>query len=92
MLTSQAQLTMLAISRYLINLLSITGDVYCKMLRPKPYSAALKKYLFGILDYAKVKLFHPQKNYIKVKSFHALSYSKALSISESRIQQSSDSL
>ena len=59
MLTSQAQQTMLAISSYLINLLFITGDAYCKTLRLKAYSDTLKKYLYGILDYVEVKFFHP---------------------------------
>ena len=42
MLTSQAQQTVLAILSYLINLLSITGDAYHKMIRLKAYSDTLK--------------------------------------------------
>ena len=59
LLTRQAQQTVLAISSYIINLLSIIGNSYHKMLRLKAYSNALKKYLSGILDYAKVEFFHP---------------------------------
>ena len=59
MLKSQAQQTVLAISSYLINLLSITGNVHHKMLRLKSYSDTLKRHLPGILHYAKVKIFHP---------------------------------
>ena len=59
MLTNQAQKTMLAISSYLIKLLSITGDAYCKTLRVKAFSDTLKKHLSGILDYAEVKFFDP---------------------------------
>ena len=43
----------------MINLLSITGDAYCKMLRLKYYSDTLKRNLSGILNYAEVKFFHP---------------------------------
>ena len=50
---------MLAISSYLINLLSTTGDVYQKTLKLKAYSDTLKKHLFGILEYAEVKFFYP---------------------------------
>ena len=46
-------------SRYLINLLSITGDAYCKTLRLKAFIDTLKKHLSSILDYAEVKFFHP---------------------------------
>ena len=74
---------MLAISSYLINLLSITGDVYQKTLKLKAYSDTLKKHLFGILEYAEVKFF---------LSSHALSNLQELTISESRIQWASDSL
>ena len=59
MLTSQAQQTVLDILSYLINLLSIIGDAYCKTLRLKAHSDTLKKQLCGILDYAKVKFIHP---------------------------------
>ena len=54
MLIRQAQQIMLAISSYLINLLSITSNAYCKMLRFKAYIDTLKKYLSGILDYTEV--------------------------------------
>ena len=58
MLTGQAQKTVLAISSYLINLLFKTGDAYRKTLRLKAYSDTLKKYLYGILDYAKVEFLY----------------------------------
>ena len=48
MLTSQAWQIVLAISSYLINLLSITGDAYCKTLRLNAYGDTLKKHLSGI--------------------------------------------
>ena len=56
-LTSKAQKTVLAISSYLINLL-FTGDAYYRTLRLKAHSDTLKKYLYGILDYAKVEFFY----------------------------------
>ena len=59
MLINQAQQTVLAISSCLINLLFNTGDAYCKTLQLKAYSDTLKKYLYGVLDYAKVEFFHP---------------------------------
>ena len=60
MLTSQAHQTVLAISNHLINLLSITGDTYCKTLRLTAYSDTLEKHLSGILEYTKEKFFyHP---------------------------------
>ena len=59
MLTSQAQQIILAISSYLINLLSIICDIYCKTLRLKTYSDTLMKHLPSVLDYAKVELFQP---------------------------------
>ena len=80
MLISQAQQTMLAISSYLINLLFITGDAYCKTLRLKAYSDTLKKYLYGILDYAEVNSFI-------LPCFEQLA---SIAISVSGIQQSSD--
>ena len=57
MLTSTTQQTVLDFSSYLINLLSITGDAYCKMLRHKAYGDTPIKHLSGILDYAEVKFF-----------------------------------
>ena len=59
LLTSQAQQTALAISRYLISLLSITGDAYNKILRLKAYSGTLKNHLSSTLDYTEVNFFHP---------------------------------
>ena len=59
MLTSQAQQTVLDISSYLIDILSITGDVCHKMLRLKTYSDTIKKHLSGILDYSEVEFIHP---------------------------------
>ena len=59
MLASQAQQTILAISSYLINLLSISNDVYYKTIRLKANSDTLKKYISGTLDYSEVELFHP---------------------------------
>ena len=50
MLTSQAQKTLLDISSYFINLLSITGNAYYKTIRLKAYSNTLKKHLSGILN------------------------------------------
>ena len=50
MLTSQAEQTMLAISSYLTNLLSITRDAYKKTLRLKTYNDTRKKHFFGVLD------------------------------------------
>ena len=58
MLTSQAQQTVMAISNYLINLLSIIGNAYFKTLRFKTHKDTLKKHLFGILNYTEVELFH----------------------------------
>ena len=80
-LPSQAQQTVLAISSYLIILLFNTSDSYCKTLTRKVYSDTLKKYLYGILDYAKVEVF---------LSSLTLSNSWALPISSSGIQQSLD--
>ena len=57
MLTSQAQKTVLAISSYFINLLYNTHNAYFKTLRLKAYTDALKKYLYGILDYTEVEFF-----------------------------------
>ena len=57
MLKKKAQQTVLAIASYLINVLSITGDTYCKTLRLKAYSDNLKKNLSGILYYAEVESF-----------------------------------
>ena len=59
MLISQVQQTVQAISSYLVNLLSITGDAYCKTLSFKPYNDTLKKHLSSILDYTEVKIFYP---------------------------------
>ena len=59
MLTNQAQKTVLAISEYLINLLSITGSAYYKMLGLKIQINTVKKHLSGTLDYDIVKFFHP---------------------------------
>ena len=53
MLTSQAQKTILAISNYLVKLLSKSSDECSKMLRHKAYGDILKKYLFAVLDCAK---------------------------------------
>ena len=53
MLTSQSQQILLAVSVFLVNLPSITDNEYLKMLSLKAYSDTLKKYLSGILDYAK---------------------------------------
>ena len=83
MLTSQAQKTVLAISSYLINLLFNTGYAYSKTLRLKAYSDTLKKHLYGILDYAQSGV---------LVSYHALSNLRALPISASGIQRSSDGL
>ena len=44
---------MLAISSYLINLISINGDAYHKTLALKAYYNNLRKHLLGILDYVK---------------------------------------
>ena len=44
---------MLAISSYLNNLLSTTGDTYHKMLRFKAHRDTLKKHFSGILDFSK---------------------------------------
>ena len=59
MLINQAQQTVLTISSYFIKLLLNTGDTYHKTFRLEAYSDTLKKYLYSILDYAKVELFHP---------------------------------
>ena len=57
MLTTQAQQTVLAISNYLISLLSITGNAYCKTFKLKAYNDTLKKTLSSILDHGKVEFF-----------------------------------
>ena len=59
MLTIQTQQTVLAISNYLIKLLSIFGGAYHKTLRLEAYSNTLKKHRYSILGSAKVKFFHP---------------------------------
>ena len=58
-LASQAQQIVLAISSYLINLFFNTGDTYYKTLRLKTYSDTFKKYIYSILDYAKVEFLYP---------------------------------
>ena len=68
-LTSQAKQTVLTILGYLNNLLSITTDAYCKMVKPKAYNNTLKGYLSGILDYAKVKVFHPAMIWANYKHY-----------------------
>ena len=57
-LTSKVQKTVQAIFSYLINLLSINSNAYCIMIRLKAYRDNLKKHLFDILDYTKVKFYH----------------------------------
>ena len=57
--TIQAQQIVLVISSYLISILFNTGDAYWKTLMLKAYSDTLKKYLYGILDHAKVEIFYP---------------------------------
>ena len=44
---------MLAILKFLINPLFITGNIYSKMLRLQAYSNTQKKYFFIILDCTK---------------------------------------
>ena len=50
----QAKQTVLAISSYLVTLLSITDDTYCKTLRLKAYIDILK----NLLDCTELKLFY----------------------------------
>ena len=58
-LISQDQQTVFAITSYLINLLSITANVYYKTLKLKAYSGTFKKHLSNISDYTAVEFLHP---------------------------------
>ena len=81
MLISRAQQIVLATSGYLNNLPSITGYLYCKMLRLKIYSDYLKQHHYSTLE-CQIEL---------LTSSYDLSNLRALPISESGIPHSSDS-